>query len=81
MSVGKWRENQLNGKVLKTVLFCKKLLKQILKCSNKKLIAPSLVSASQTTARGLVPSYPWEVPLRLGLESLFYSLKVPLKLI
>ena len=29
---------------------------------------------------GLFPGYPWEVPLRLRLKGLFYSLKVPLKL-
>ena len=29
---------------------------------------------------GLVPGYPWEVPLRSMLISLFYSLKAPLKL-
>ena len=29
---------------------------------------------------GLVLGYPWEVPLRLKLISLFSSLKVPLKL-
>ena len=30
--------------------------------------------------RGLVPAYPWEIPLRLMLVSLFYSMEVPLKL-
>ena len=29
---------------------------------------------------GLVSGYPWEVPLRLKLVSLFYSLKVSIKL-
>ena len=33
-----------------------------------------------STVRGLVPGYPWEVPLRLRLGSLLYSLKVSLKL-
>ena len=28
---------------------------------------------------GLVPGYPWEVPLTLRLGSLFYSMKLPLK--
>ena len=32
-----------------------------------------------STARGSFPGYPWEVPLRYRLISLFYSLKVPLK--
>ena len=32
------------------------------------------------SARGLVPGYPWEVPLRLRLVYLFYSQNVPLKL-
>ena len=29
---------------------------------------------------GLIPVYPWEAQLKLRLVSLFYSLKVPLKL-
>ena len=37
--------------------------------------------SSCSTARGLIPGYPWEVPLRLRFESLLYSLKVPLKLV
>ena len=33
--------------------------------------------SSSRKARGLFPGYPMEVPLRLRLVSLFYSLKVP----